>query len=486
MKRPILMFITLFLACESPFSTQPIDDDIFTVTHNYNGENIYIPTPVTLEWSSITIKKFKEFLVERSAVYGDSIAWEERAHILDSLQVTYTDIIDDDVTFQYRVRMVDQDDQFIHALSAPLVVPNVSSLKVPDQYDSLQNAFDSHFIDDGDTINVFPGLYRGHFKFLDKKAVIRGTFIPEITVLGAAPDTGSVVTINKGELDGFTVTGGRALSGGGVHASGTAIIRNCIIRKNRAVANDTKTQIYPSGMGGGVYLQDDAKLVGCRIAHNYSQDVCGGVLTDGNNSIIKCTINNNYTLYLNSGAGLYQAEGRLLIRNTKFYRNRTNRWGGAIIINSRAEIYNCLFSKNKSGFGNAPGGSLVIGELGDVNIVNCVFNKNITSSRNYSGAIVNFGVVTITNTIVWNNSGENDYKLYSKYSTYTMSDEFWNFLGVGNLKLNPLFVDSGIGNYHLSANSPCVDAGHPGEYFKDVDGTRNDMGIYGGPFGGDW
>lgn len=483
MKRLILLLITLFLACESPFSTQPTDDDIFSVTHDYNGEKIYHPTLVTLEWSKITIKKFKEFLVERSAAYGDSIAWEERAHIQDSLQVTYVDTIDDDVTFQYRIRMVDQDNQFIHALSSPLKIPNVSSLKVPEQYDSLQKAFDSKFIDDGDTIKVFPGLYQGHFEFLDKNAVIRAVITPEITLLAAASGIGSVVTINNGVLDGFTVTGGRALAGGGVHASGTAIIRNCIVRKNRAVIDeDANIQIYPNGMGGGMYLQDDAQLVDTRVTRNVSSREGAGVLTDGNNSIITCTIDNNNTMMWNSGAGLYQQEGQLLIRNTKFKRNITNSMGGAIIINGTTEIYNCLFEKNKS----SQGGGLIIGETGNANIVNCVFYKNWTFSTNYSGAIVNFGEVAIINTIVWNNYGEKDYKFYPNYSEYTLSDEFRLFLGVGNLKLNPLFMNINKGDYHLSTNSPCVNAGHPGESFKDVDGTRNDMGIYGGPYGEDW
>lgn len=35
--------------------------------------------------------------------------------------------------------------------------------------------------------------------------------------------------------------------------------------------------------------------------------------------------------------------------------------------------------------------------------------------------------------------------------------------------------------YELSRYSPCLNAGHPGERFKDIDGTRNDMGIGGGP-----
>ncbi|MCX7726792.1 MAG: right-handed parallel beta-helix repeat-containing protein [Chitinispirillaceae bacterium] len=35
--------------------------------------------------------------------------------------------------------------------------------------------------------------------------------------------------------------------------------------------------------------------------------------------------------------------------------------------------------------------------------------------------------------------------------------------------------------YLLSKYSPCIDAGHPSEAFKDRDGSFNDMGIWGGP-----
>ncbi len=35
--------------------------------------------------------------------------------------------------------------------------------------------------------------------------------------------------------------------------------------------------------------------------------------------------------------------------------------------------------------------------------------------------------------------------------------------------------------YQLSRYSPCINAGHPGESYKDIDDSRNDMGIGGGP-----
>ena len=35
--------------------------------------------------------------------------------------------------------------------------------------------------------------------------------------------------------------------------------------------------------------------------------------------------------------------------------------------------------------------------------------------------------------------------------------------------------------FSLSKYSPCINAGNPAREFRDLDGTRSDMGIYGGP-----
>ena len=49
-----------------------------------------------------------------------------------------------------------------------------------------------------------------------------------------------------------------------------------------------------------------------------------------------------------------------------------------------------------------------------------------------------------------------------------------------------MFVDAENGDYRLQPGSPCIDAGNPAAVYNDVDGSRNDMGAYGGPRGNDW
>ncbi len=54
------------------------------------------------------------------------------------------------------------------------------------------------------------------------------------------------------------------------------------------------------------------------------------------------------------------------------------------------------------------------------------------------------------------------------------------FLDSTNLFVDPLFADT---LYHLYANSLLIDAGNPDPVYDDIDGSRNDIGLWGGPWG---
>jgi hypothetical protein len=45
---------------------------------------------------------------------------------------------------------------------------------------------------------------------------------------------------------------------------------------------------------------------------------------------------------------------------------------------------------------------------------------------------------------------------------------------------DPKFTDSANGDYTLASDSPAINAGPPDPQYKDRDGTRNDIGMYGG------
>jgi len=52
-----------------------------------------------------------------------------------------------------------------------------------------------------------------------------------------------------------------------------------------------------------------------------------------------------------------------------------------------------------------------------------------------------------------------------------------------NISVNPQFVGE-PSNFRLAANSPLINAGNPEQMYLDTDGSRSDMGVYGGALGG--
>ncbi|MDD3647593.1 MAG: right-handed parallel beta-helix repeat-containing protein [Candidatus Dojkabacteria bacterium] len=60
-------------------------------------------------------------------------------------------------------------------------------------------------------------------------------------------------------------------------------------------------------------------------------------------------------------------------------------------------------------------------------------------------------------------------------------NDFSNWPPATNLTVDPMFVDKDGGDYHLQTGSPAINAGHPDAQYNDPDGSRNDIGAYGGP-----
>ncbi|MFZ0392032.1 MAG: FlgD immunoglobulin-like domain containing protein [Calditrichia bacterium] len=98
-----------------------------------------------------------------------------------------------------------------------------------------------------------------------------------------------------------------------------------------------------------------------------------------------------------------------------------------------------------------------------------VFNNIICSENSPDTGIVHDNFIAGNDKIAYND--------VFGFSTFTHG---FDTTGLNLLNSDPLFSDS---LYHLYANSPCIDAGDPAPSFNDVDGTRNDIGAYGGPGG---
>ncbi|MDP8238278.1 MAG: right-handed parallel beta-helix repeat-containing protein, partial [Candidatus Hatepunaea meridiana] len=135
----------------------------------------------------------------------------------------------------------------------------------------------------------------------------------------------------------------------------------------------------------------------------------------------------------------------------------------------------------------------VISENSSLNLMNCTISGNGSDNREFGIFCYDASIVTMNNCIYWNNTtpgirllGHRDEPDIATIS-YTLfeggedaidvsgnSEVNW---GEGNIDANPLFVDPDEGDYHLTADSPCIDAGDP-DSPEDPDGTRTDMGAY--------
>ncbi len=140
-------------------------------------------------------------------------------------------------------------------------------------------------------------------------------------------------------------------------------------------------------------------------------------------------------------------------------------------------------------------------DLTNLNIMNNTIAHNSGSGMYFDantagGDYGRLRSISVINNIIANNTG---YGIWYRYSTtYVLNclfgnNDLWvntagtgyNIPGLnasnGNLFVDPMFLDPETSDYHIQSASECIDAGKIGVAYNDPDGTRNNMGVYGGP-----
>ncbi|NOR43993.1 MAG: DUF1565 domain-containing protein [Candidatus Delongbacteria bacterium] len=195
---------------------------------------------------------------------------------------------------------------------------------------------------------------------------------------------------------------------------------------------------------GSLFLttQDESYISSTIIDGNSTSRVVSFFYGENSSSILTgFTITNGAMEY---GGGIYCNYTSPTLKNLIVTGNNAINGGGIYLLNASPNFENVTITGNTA---NNGGG--------------------IYSSQYSSNPI-------FTNSILWNNSPQDIY-ISSGSISVTYSDIQGGYEGIGNIDIDPLFVDPNNKNFHLQVTSPCIDAGDPTSPY-DPDGTIMDMG----------
>ncbi len=317
-------------------------------------------------------------------------------------------------------------------------------------------------------------------------------------------------------LEGFTISSGNAdflddhfpeYDGGGMlNLFSTSTVSNCTFSGNAALKD-----------GGGMYNGGGSSptVTNCSFSGNMAGWWGGGMRNSGGGAMVAdCSFSDN-TAGLRGG-GMFNGVSSPTVTNCTFSGNTAGIGGGMCnSFTSSPTVTNCTFSGNSAGFGGGMtnnstssstvtdctftgntassqgGGMYNFTSLQWVQTVtNCSFSGNTASSQ--GGGMYNFTSANVTNCtfsgnaadlgggmfnekagqivfscILWNNSGGS--LAGPGGTTVSYSDIEGGYDGEGNIDADPMFVDPGAGDHHLSSGSPCIDAADNTAVPKGID-----------------
>ncbi len=337
----------------------------------------------------------------------------------------------------------------------------------------------------GDIVEIADGTYTGagnkDLDFGGKAITVRSASGDQALCIIDCEGSGRGFDFHSGEgpdsvVEGLTVRNGYAARGGGVYCewSSSPTLTNCTISGNAAAG------YY--GEGGAVYCYySSPTLTNCTISGNLAYDDGGGVFCYSSSpTLTNCTISGNSAA--GDGGGVYCCYGSPTLTNCTITRSVGDHYGGGVYCDrSYPTLTNCTISGNSTSVAYCGGGGVYCSG-GSPTLMNCTISGN---SAYYGGGVYcSASNPTLTNCILWNDTPQEIHAL-SGSPAVTYSDVEGGWTGTGNIDADPLFVDPNgpdgdpntweDNDYHLSPNSPCINAGDPNyvvnpNYPTDMDG----------------
>jgi len=216
---------------------------------------------------------------------------------------------------------------------------------------------------------------------------------------------------------------------------------------------------WTSSLGGGLYAHSDGATVrACRIVNNRAR-AGGGISFEYEGVVERCLIACNLAEEWGGGLGVSEEGGSMIMRDCSLFDNSAGvSHGGALA----SMMFNCRVYGNvapdRAGVGVHDGGEME----------NCTITSNVCTSG--SGAMAcGFTKSTIRNTVIYYNEPPGIEFEETTFDACDIQSEDPD--GDGHFDgPPPQFVDLAGGDYHLSSNSPCIDAGASVALTNDLDG----------------
>jgi polymorphic membrane protein len=312
-------------------------------------------------------------------------------------------------------------------------------INIPMDYSTIQEGVNAAA--ENDTVLVAPGIYFENIVWPAVNSInLIGSGVFDCIIDGNAQNSVILLDVGSGIIDsttvinGFTLRNGEAEAGGGICAYYAApSLKELIITENTADSD-----------GGGLFCFNYShfKIENVTIRNNTAGSEGGG---------INCDFTSNIRIF-----------------NSSIVDNAANLCGGGICIEggSHPIIHYSIIKGNSAEYG----GGIWSGEKGSCQLINCTVVNNEATEQ--GGAYFsNYPTMDVINSIFWYNTPDQIWE--DAFVTYSDIEDGWT--GFGNIDMDPLFVAPEYGNYMLSENSPCIDAGDPDSPY-DPDGTIADMG----------
>ncbi|MHC4617340.1 MAG: right-handed parallel beta-helix repeat-containing protein [Planctomycetota bacterium] len=371
-------------------------------------------------------------------------------------------------------------------------------INVPSDWPTIQEAINA--ATNGEVVVVSPGVYTGpgnrDIDFLGKAITVRSIDPrdPEVVATTVIDCNATVSDRHRGFffhrqegpdsiLAGLTITNARFLMSGGaiccLNESSPTITR-CTFSANWSAyggaigsLRNSNPSIYhcefignTASDGGAIFNSASSPIIyDCGFRQNTADSGFGGAIANGwyppavgtcELAVINCRFEGNQA---NRGGGAIDSrDGTVLTLTDCILRaNRAGEYGGGVSNQEgRLTLTNCMFIANSADdYGGA-----IAGLESNINLANCTFSGNLApeggtlACDSYNQAYPSF--LQATNCILWD-SNEPIWNNDESTLVITYSDVWGGWPGQGNIDANPCFAFEG--DYHLTAESPCVDGG---------------------------